>query len=529
MTVLDWIIVAVYMIAVIAMSIVVAVRQKTSEDYYLGGRSVPWWLIGSSLMANQVSAISLIGAPAFIAVRAGGGLAWLQYELAIPLAMVVVIVFLVPVFRHTGGITIYEFAEKRFGPPSRVALSLIFLASRSMGAGVVLLATSYVSAACLDMGVDETLLIIGAITILYTTAGGILADIYSDFFQLIVLWIASAACAGTVICLLQGQVAIPAEAAGRMEIFRFATTGMGDGDTFSIWPMVIGGFFLYISYYGCDQSQAQRLLAASSDREAQKALVMNGVMRFLLTATYCAVGVLMIPFLLRMPDFARGLAGSPPDFLMPRFFMEYLPAGLRGLIVAGILAASMSSLDSAMNSLAASSWQDVLVKIFPGAASATERARILWARVLSATWGIFATWFGFRVAGGSETVLELVNRIGSAFYGPVAGFFALGILFPRVRGAQALAGLAGGTALNLWLWVFFPYEVSWMWWNATGFAATTILGFFLSLPGGDKNLRLITAPRRYLGDTPKGFIGALALWTAIIAASCAAVQLAFAR
>ncbi|TAL36076.1 MAG: sodium transporter [Spirochaetes bacterium] len=529
MNALDWIIVAAYIAGVVGMSFMLARRQESREDYYLGGRTVPWWLVGSSLLANQVSAISLIGAPAFIALRAGGGLVWMQYEIAVPLAMAVVIVFLVPVFRRAGGITIYEFAEKRFGVSSRVVLSVIFLASRSMGAGVILLATSYVSAAVLGIDLGLTILLIGAVTVLYTTAGGILADIYTDFVQLVILWIASFACIGIIAAQLGGDLSLPAESAFRATAFRFGSTGLGDGDPFSFWPMVIGGFFLYVSYYGCDQSQAQRLLATASTREAQKALLMNGVVRFLLTATYCAVGVLMIPFLERTPEFAASLAGAPPDFLMPRFYMEYVPAGLKGVLVAGILAASMSSLDSAMNSLSASAWEDVLVKIFPRLAAAGRKTGVVGARALSVGWGVFATWFALNLVGGPETVIELVNRIGSAFYGPVAGFFALGILFPRVRGAHALTGLVSGVALNIFLWRFFGDAVSWMWWNAAGFFTALLTGFLLSLPGGDENLRLVAAPRRYFADAPRGYISALAAWTVLIAAACAGAGALLAR
>ncbi|MDX9819298.1 MAG: hypothetical protein RBT16_10320, partial [Desulfococcus multivorans] len=185
----NWIIVGAYIAFMLWLGYRVGRTQESQEDYYLGGRAVPFWLVGSSLMANQVSTISLIGAPAFIALREGGGLIWLQYELAVPLAMIVIIMVLLPVYWRRGGTTIYEYLEGRFGPPSRLAMGFFFLVNRSLGAGVILLATSYVASALLGLGIGPTILLVGAVSLAYTSLGGIRADIYSDLLQLVILWI----------------------------------------------------------------------------------------------------------------------------------------------------------------------------------------------------------------------------------------------------------------------------------------------------------------------------------------------------
>ncbi len=169
----NWIIVGGYAVFMIWLGFRIGRSQKSQEEYYLGGRTIPFWLVGSSLMANQVSTISLIGAPAFIALREGGGMIWLQYELAVPLAMIVIILVLLPVFWKHGGTTIYEYLETRFGVPSRLALGFIFLLNRSLGAGVILLATSYVSSVLLGLGIVPTILLIGVISLVYTSMGGI--------------------------------------------------------------------------------------------------------------------------------------------------------------------------------------------------------------------------------------------------------------------------------------------------------------------------------------------------------------------
>lgn len=476
MACVNWIIVAAFILAILFIGYMTGRSQKNREDYFLGGRRVSPWLIASSLMANQVSAISLVSAPAFIAVRSGGGLKWLQYELAVPLAMIFIMVFLVPVFRSASGISIYAFLENRFGRPVRLALSLIFMANRSMGGGVILLASSYVTAAVLDLDIHTTVLLVGAVSLAYTAIGGILADIYTDAIQLAVLWVSCAACIAVIFQLIGGFHDFPAAEAGRLVIYTVHSPGLGDGETFSFWPMLFGGFFLYVSYYGCDQSQAQRLLATADIRGSWKALLTNGIVRFPLVATYCFIGVLMILFLARNPDFAGRMKGLPPDYLMPLFFTGYLPDGLLGLVVVGILAASMSSLDSTINSLSAVTWEDFLVRFSPRLASLSGRRAVWLSRLVTILWGAASIAFALVIAGRSETIIELVNKIGSALYGPIAAVFILGIFTGRASGKGALAGLVCGIAANIILWVFFEKQVSWMWWNLIGFAAAVCVG-----------------------------------------------------
>ncbi len=191
MDTIDWIIVCAYITGIIGVSMIIGRRQKTQEDYYLAGRSMSAWKIALSVAATQVSAISLIGVPAFIAAKPGGGLIWLQYEFAVPLAMILIMAFLIPVFHRFRVISIYEYLEKRFGRNVRILISMIFLVSRSLGSGVMLLATSILTAVCLNLDIVTTIMIMGIVSIIYTSIGGITADIYSDIIQLIILWLST--------------------------------------------------------------------------------------------------------------------------------------------------------------------------------------------------------------------------------------------------------------------------------------------------------------------------------------------------
>lgn len=521
MAIINWIIVAAYILAIIGICYAAGRLQKSREDYFLGGRRVSPWMVASSLLANQISAISLVSAPAFIALRSRGGLTWLQYELAVPLSMLFIMVFLVPVFRDQAGISIYEFLERRFGRRTRLALSLIFMINRSLGGGVILLATSYVTAVLLKIDIYTTVLIIGAVSMAYTAIGGILADIYTDIVQLAVLWASCVACLVVIGWLLGGFSGFPPSQAGRLVIYNVGSSGLGDGETFSFWPMLIGGFFLYVSYYGCDQSQAQRLLATADLRGSWKALLMNGILRFPLVVTYCAVGVLMILFLSAHPDFAARLKGLPPDYLMPLFFITYIPDGLLGLIVVGILAASMSSLDSTINSLSAVTWEDFLIRIFPRLESMPGRRAVWLSRLVTVLWGAAAITFAMVIAERSETIIELVNKIGSALYGPIAAVFVIGIVTRTVSGKGVLAGLASGIAVNIILWIFFEQQVSWMWWNVIGFLVAAVVG--AGMPFARREAGGIVFDMMKVRDLRRYGI-MLLVWFAVIVFACAAAE-----
>lgn len=482
MATIDWIILIIYILFIIFLGWWVGRKQKSQEDYYLGGRTMPSWQIALSVMATQVSAISLIGAPAFIALKANGGLVWLQYEFAIPLAMMLIMLILVPMYHRSRAMTIYEYLELRFGKTTRLFISAVFLLSRGLGSGVALLATGIVTAVCLNWNLPETILLIGLAAIIYTTFGGIVADIYSDIIQIFILW------GGAILTLIliwlnidSSDLALIFNQPDRLKIFDFQSTGLGDGQTFAFWPMLIGGFFLYLSYYGCDQSQAQRLLTTPSAKGAQKSLLINGILRFPLVLTYSAVGLLLIPFLMSHPDFASKLNGQQPDFLVPYFLMEYMPAGALGLIIAGFFAASMSSIDSALNSLSASTYRDFLIQINPKLANIPDQKQVRYSRWLTVFWGVVATAFALEMVGGSETVLELVNKIGSAFYGPILATFWLGMLTRRSQQTGAVIGLIAGVGFNICLWQFFESEISWLWWNVFGFIITFTVGFFISV------------------------------------------------
>jgi Na+/proline symporter len=259
MGLIDQSVIAAYLSLILAISVWIARKQRTGDDYFLAGRSLGGAALAMSIVANQVSAVSLIGAPAFVALR--GGMKWLQYELAVPLAMLLLIAYLLPALRAVSGASIYEVIERRFGWGTRRLLAAAFLISRGLALGVILYASAVVVSAVYGISISFAVIFVGAFSVAYTATGGIVADVWTDVIQLIVLW-AGVLAALIFLVLYQDGALLPLIPDSRMNALAFDAAGLGSPDDFAFWPMLLGGLFLYLSYYGCDQSQAQRLLAA---------------------------------------------------------------------------------------------------------------------------------------------------------------------------------------------------------------------------------------------------------------------------
>ncbi len=480
MDTIDWIIVFAYSVCVVGIGYIIGKKQKNQSDYYIASQKASAWLTGSSLAANQVSAISLIGVPAFIAVKHNGGLTWLQYELALPLSMIFIILFVIPAFRSYQGFSIYEWLDRRFGMQTRVFLALVFLLSRSLATGVAIVATSYVVSVLIGLDMYISIISISIISLIYTSIGGILADIYTDVMQLLVLLLSTLLFCGIILYVINGHTAFSIDY-GRLRIFNFDSLGITDGNTFTLAPMLCGGLFLYISYYGFDQSQAQRFLSCKSLNAAQNAAIINILLRFIVVLMYSFLGVLLL-LLLSMDNALQSLmSNQPPDMLVPTFIKHYIPAGLKGVVVSGILAASMSSMDSAINSLSAITYNDALQLVFPKIKNISDTATLFLSRVLTVFWGIVTTLFAIIFAESSETVVEIVNKIGSLLYGPICAVFIIGMITKKkIHKCAVIGGFVTGIMVNVCIWLFLP-SVSWMWWNATGFFAAVLVPFIVSI------------------------------------------------
>jgi SSS family transporter len=483
--ILDWCVIGVYLVALIAFSLALSRRQHSRADYYVGGRAIGPWPIAISTMATQCSTNSILGAPAFVAFSVGGGLVWLQYELAVPLAMLAIMVFLLPVFRRLQLVSVYEYLERRFDLPTRLFLSGLFQLVRAFATAVTIYSIALVVELITGLGFFSSVMLIGAITLVYDIFGGVRGVIYSDVLQmgilvliLILLFVLLLGDVGGWRAMLEGV------SGDRLQALDFSHHGIGDGQSFAFWPMLIGGFFLYVSYYGCDQSQVQRELCAKDIHDARQALFLNGLLRFPLVLLYCLIGIAIATFAAKNPDFLLSLAslGSQPNYniAVPVYMLQALPIGVVGLALVALFAAAMSSLDSVINSLSASTMEDFVRRF--SARQWTDQQELWISRLVTLAWGGLALVFAFFVGDIADSVLVAINKIGSLINGPVLGVFALGLLTRTAKGPAAITGLICGFLLNLMFWLYWP-ELSWLWWNVTGFVVCVATGYLLSFIG----------------------------------------------
>ena len=506
MSPLDWAVVAVYAAGLILLSVYLSRGQTSATDYYLGGRTFRWWQIGLSTMATQLGAVSFISAPAFVGYREGGGLIWLSYEFAVPLAMIALIVVVFPPLYRSGVISIYSYLENRFNRNTRRLLSAVFQFSRAFASGITVYAVAIVLEAVFQIPVWINIIAVGVVALIYDTLGGMKAVVYSDVIQMAILFIGFILCSVIALDLIGSwQLFTETLDPARLKAIDFSSTGIhvqdwfgatsqeasaaGSVGEFGFLPMVTGGFFLYAAYYGCDQSQAQRILSAMSLKEAKKALLFNGFMRFPTVLLYCLMGLLIGTYALNTVEFSSLIPADKPDYMVPVFIANYLPAGAVGLLVAAIMAAAMSSLDSALNSLSAATLQDFVIPAKDG--EMTEQEQFRMSKYLTLAWGVVTITLAFFAGAIAPTIIEAINKIGSLFYGPIIATFLIAMLSKRISGNSVNAGIVAGVLVNVILWLFFADVVFWFWWNATGFAATVLVSMVWERGKQSKEIMLL--------------------------------------
>lgn len=494
MNYLDWTVITIYAVGLVWLSYNLSKGQSDAKDYYLGGNTFKWWQVGLSTMATQLGAVSFISAPAFVGLREGGGLQWLTYEFAVPLAMILLIVVIFPPLYKSGVISIYSYLERRYNKTTRKLLSGVFQFSRAFAAGITVYAVAIVLEAVFQIPLWINIVITGVIAIIYDYMGGIKAVILSDVIQMGILFLGFLFCCYYALDLLGGW----GEFTGNLDPERltavdFSNIGIGSGEEFGFWPMVLGGFFLYASYYGCDQSQAQRILSSMNMKDVRKALLFNGFCRFPTVLLYCGMGLLIGTLALTTPTFLNQIPEGQSDYMVPVFIVEYLPNGLIGLLVAAIMAAAMSSLDSALNSLSAATVQDF---VLPGKNNEemTDAKQLSLSKKYTLFWGIICVILAFAAGNIAPTIIEAINKVGSLFYGPIIATFLIAMLTSKVSGRAINIGIVAGVLFNFILWIFFEDVVFWFWWNATGFVVTTLIALMVSAIYGGQDKDSIVSP-----------------------------------
>jgi SSS family solute:Na+ symporter len=474
LSVVDYAVVALYLAGVTVAGVMVAGRQRTPRDYFLGGKSMSWWSVGFSIVASETSALTFISIPG-LAYR--GNLHFLQLAAGYVIGRVLVSFIFLPAYYRGDLETAYDFLGKRFGLPLRKFTSSVFIVTRVLASGVRLFATAIPVHLITGLGYAECILIIGGFTLAYTAVGGLRAVVAMDVVQLFVYLSGAAASMALILHRLPhgwGDVVASATAGGENK-FSFINPGFGAGDFFSL-PYtllggVLGGTFLTMASHGTDQLLVQRLLGCRTLRESQKALLLDAGFIIVQFAFFLLLGLCLYAFYGGASLTQLGL--KSPDEIFPTFILTQLPSGLSGLLVAGVLASAMGTLSSSLSSLASSTFLDI-VKITGRGAHLVAAAEIRWSRVLTVMWGLVLIGGAMLFTDSTNPVVEIGLKIASFTYGGLLGVFFLGLLFPRTGQRDAFAGFLAGivamAAVLLWTRIDFT------WHTLIGCTATLVVG-----------------------------------------------------
>jgi Na+/proline symporter len=552
---IDWSLLGAYLVWIVWDGIRLTRKSKELEGYFLASRSIPWWAVGLSVMATQLSAITMIGTTG---QGYAEGMRFIQYYYALPLAMLILSVTLVPFFHNARVFTAYEYLERRFDAKTRSLTALLFLISRAMACGAVISAPAVVLSVILDVNVTMTCLLIGLPTAVYTIFGGVQAVTWTDVKQMVLIVVGLLAALVVVVLGIPNDVGIVgaldiAGSIGHMRTFDFE---FDLSNRYTFWSGTIAALFLFLSYFGTDQSQVQRYLTARSVDEARVSLLMSGYWKIPLQVLVLLIGVLMFVFYIFTPPpmlfnpvhepavrasarageyaaleerFSRAIAGrrevatqlaaaerngdaasiafanagfrswndevarirqsavtlvkdvsgdasyNDVNFVFPTWVTTHLPIGVVGLILAAIFAAAMSTISAELASLSTATVIDFYRRWLR--AGADDQHLLNVSRLATAFWGVFASVVAiFAVELGS--LIEVVNRFGSFFYGSILGVFLLAIGWKRANGHGAFVGLIAGMAAVGY--VNTATSVEFLWLNVVGAVTVFVVGVAVS-------------------------------------------------
>jgi SSS family transporter len=441
--------------------------QKTLRDYFLGGRTAPWWALALSIVATETSTLTIISTPG---IAYGGNLGFLQLALGYLVARIILCVVLIPQYFQGEFYTAYQLLEKRFGKRMRSTAAVIFLATRALAEGVRISAIGKVVSVAFGTGQRISILIVAALTLFYTFEGGMRAVIWTDVIQFTLYLCGSIVAFFLLLHKIPGgwvEVTHAAAAAGgKLRIFDF-TFSLTQSYTF--WSGVLGGTFLTMASHGTDQTMVQRLLAARNERDSKKALLASGVIVFAQFALFLVIGVMLFVFAQHSPLL---VTEGDPDRIFPQFIVHDMPVGLTGLVLASIFAIAMSNASGSLNSLASSSIIDL------GAWQKDAVQSLGNSRRMTLVWGVVLAMLGLIHWG---PVLVAGLTIASITYGALLGVFLLGTWNQRATENGALVGFVAGLVTMLAVKFYTP--LAWTWYVLVGTLVTFSIGSLASFSG----------------------------------------------
>src|SRR5258708_713383 len=464
---LDLAIIALYLIGITLFGLRFRKRHRSLRDYFLAGRDIPWWAIALSIVAAETSTLTIISIPG---LAYDTNLTFLQVVMGYVVGRVVISFVLLPHYFRGDLYTAYELIERRFGRTLRSLTAGLFLLTRAAAEGVRVYAVSIVVSIALGTGEVASIAIITALTLIYTFEGGLAAVIWTDVVQTAIYVGGTLVGLVTILHLVPGgwtAIHAAAASAGKLQIFDFSANFW---IPYTFWAGVIGGAFLTTASPRTDQLIVQRLLAARSQKQSVTALLSSGAAILFQFGLFLMVGVMLWAYY-RVPSANFGRA----DRIYPTFIVSQMPHGISGLLIAAILAAAMSNLSAALNSLSSSSIMDFYLRLRP---QADERKQMRLSRLSTLGWALLL----FGLAGLSFAKVRRVCQVGlqiaSVAYGALLGVFLLGVLTRRANQRGAVVGMLFGFGAELYLWRLT--HVPWTWWVMIGTAVTFAVGSIAS-------------------------------------------------
>lgn len=532
MSYIDWIILIVVLCSIIIYGVYKSRTSKNLDGYFLSNRSLPWYLVLLSIMGTQASAITYLTGPG---QSYTDGMRFVQYYFGLPLAMIVISIFFVPVYSRLKVYTAYEFLENRFDVKTRSLTSFLFLLSRGLSTGVSIYAPSLILSSLMGWNIYYTNVVMGGLLIIYTMSGGAKAVAYTQTLQMIIVFVSLFIIAYIAVNMLPNNEGFKgaiekASNLGKMNVITtgFTEKGFDWKDKYNIWSGVIGGFFLALSYFGTDHSQVGRYLTAKNIKESRKGLLMNGLVKVPMQFFILLIGILIFSFYLHYKapiffDSAKVLVAQqtvykdslndieqkynaafgagkmdeankfrseykatikkaiPGDeandtnFIFLRFVKDNLPIGLIGLLFAVIFLSAWGSIAAALNSLAACTVVDFHKKFFVKNESEFEDYKI--SQWYTFAWGIFCIIIAMFAHNIGNSLIEAVNILGSLFYGVILGIFLVAFWIKRV-GANAVFFSAVISELMI-IAIYKADIVSFLWLNVIGALLVICIAFLL--------------------------------------------------
>jgi SSS family transporter len=474
---LDFAVILAYLVAITMFGLRFRRHRANLKDYFLAGNKIPWWAISLSIVAAETSTLTIISVPGLAYDK---DFRFLQFIFGYVIGRIIVAILLVPHYWRGELITAYQLIERRFGNSLRSLTAGLFLVTRAAAEGVRVFAVAIVVRIALgsflsgmsDYGRDVApLAIVTVLTLLYTFEGGMTAVIWTDVVQLALCFGGALLAVFALWHSVAGGWETIWSVAGGAGKFRIFDTSWSLSSTYTLWSGLIGGAFFTTASHGTDQLIVQRLLSARSESQARWALIASGFAVLVQFTLFLLIGAMLFVFYLKFPP---QVAFARSDAIFPAFISTQMAHGLRGLLIAAIVAAAMSNLSAALNSLSSTVIVDFYARMAP---VATEERRVSMSRTVTAAWAVVLFMLALLARRGGR-VLEMGLSIASVAYGSLLGVFLLGILSRTASEFGAMAGMVFGFGLNLYLWRFTSLPFTW--YVVFGSIATFVGGYSAS-------------------------------------------------